>query len=57
MKRVRIRALQLDGVEDVVGLWGAADLKRPWNDLRKTLTRKLEAQLELIVCLGLNLAR
>ena len=44
-----IRAFHPDDTEDVVALWEAAGLTRPWNDPRKDIARKLEVQPELFV--------
>jgi len=44
-----IRAFQEADAEDVVRLWVACGLVRPWNDPRKDIARKLAVQRELFL--------
>jgi len=46
---MRIRPFHPDDTDDVVALWQAAGLTRPWNDPRLDIARKLEVQPELFV--------
>ena len=44
-----IRAFQEADADDVVRLWVACGLVRPWNDPRKDIARKLAVQRELFL--------
>jgi ribosomal protein S18 acetylase RimI-like enzyme len=44
-----IRAFQEADTDDVVRLWTACGLVRPWNDPRKDIARKLAVQRELFL--------
>ena len=46
---LRIRAFQEADADDVVRLWVACGLVRPWNDPRKDIARKLAVQPELFL--------
>ena len=46
---LRIRAFQEADADDVVRLWVACGLVRPWNDPRKDIARKLAVQRELFL--------
>jgi len=46
---MRIRSFDLADTEQVVALWHAAGLTRPWNDPRKDIERKLRVQPELFL--------
>lgn len=47
--RVIIRQFRDDDTEQVVALWEACDLTRPWNDPRRDIARKREIQPELFI--------
>lgn len=44
-----IRAYQASDEADIIALWQACGLTRPWNDPRKDIARKLTAQPELFL--------
>ena len=44
-----IRAFHEADTEQVVALWEACGLLRPWNDPRRDIARKLEVQRELFL--------
>jgi ribosomal protein S18 acetylase RimI-like enzyme len=44
-----IRAYQSSDETDVVALWQACDLTRPWNDPYKDIARKLQARPDLFL--------
>ena len=44
---MQIRGYQLQDEAPVLALWERCDLTRPWNDPRKDIRRKLDAQPEL----------
>lgn len=44
-----IRTFQIDDTENVVALWHAAGLTRPWNDPYADIRRKLAVQPELFL--------
>jgi len=46
---LRIRAFQEADADDVVRLWVACGLVRPWNDPRKDIARKLAVQRDLFL--------
>lgn len=45
----RIRQFRVQDVEEVVGLWEACGLTRPWNDPRADIARKLTTQPDLFL--------
>lgn len=45
----QIRAFQTSDTEQVVSLWEACGLTRPWNDARADIARKLTVQPELFL--------
>ena len=47
----RIRQFRVQDVEEVVALWEACGLTRPWNDPRADIARKLTTQPELFLVL------
>lgn len=49
MARMRIREFVELDTEEVVALWRAAGLVRPWNDPHRDITRKLAVQRELFL--------
>ena len=51
---IQIRAFQESDAEEVVALWSACGLLRPWNDPRKDIARKLAVQRDLFLvgCVG-----
>jgi ribosomal protein S18 acetylase RimI-like enzyme len=51
---LQIRVFQDSDAEDVVALWAACGLLRPWNDPRKDIARKLTVQRDLFLvgCAG-----
>src|SRR5438046_802117 len=48
-KTVKIRVFEQADADDVVALWTACGLVRPWNDPRKDIARKLAVQPELFL--------
>ncbi len=46
---MQIRALERSDTEDVVALWRACGLTRPWNDPYRDIERKLTVQPELFL--------
>jgi ribosomal protein S18 acetylase RimI-like enzyme len=46
---MHIRAFHSDDTHDVLELWRACDLLRPWNDPRKDIARKLRVAPELFL--------
>ena len=46
---LQIRAFEPADADDVVALWTACGLVRPWNDPRKDIARKLSVQPELFL--------
>jgi ribosomal protein S18 acetylase RimI-like enzyme len=46
---MRIRPFDEADTDNVVALWEAAQLIRPWNDPRRDIARKLEVQRELFL--------
>lgn len=46
---MQIRPFHLSDTEAVIELWQACDLIRPWNDPRKDIRRKVDAQPELFL--------
>ena len=46
---MEIRSYQPTDEDDVVALWQACGLTRPWNDPRKDIARKLTVQPELFL--------
>lgn len=46
---IEVRPFQVDETEEVVALWRAADLTRPWNDPHLDIARKLTVQPELFL--------
>lgn len=44
-----IRPFRASEQEEVIALWAACDLLRPWNDPQKDIARKLEVQPELFL--------
>lgn len=49
MARMRIREFVELDTEEVVALWRAAGLVRPWNDPHRDITRKLAVQRDLFL--------
>ena len=47
--RVIIRQFRVDDTEQVLALWEACQLTRPWNDPRRDIARKLAVQPELFI--------
>ncbi|WP_433674394.1 GNAT family acetyltransferase [Microbacterium gorillae] len=45
----QIRAFQMSDTEQVVALWEACGLTRPWNDPRADIARKLTVQPEMFL--------
>lgn len=51
MARMRIREFVEVDTEEVVALWRAAGLVRPWNDPHRDIERKLAVQRDLFLFL------
>lgn len=51
---IEIRGFEESDSDDVVALWSACGLLRPWNDPRKDIARKLTVQRDLFLvgCAG-----
>lgn len=46
---IAIRAFEESDAADVVALWSACELLRPWNDPRKDIARKLTVQGDMFL--------
>ena len=46
---IEIRAFEESDTEEVVALWAACGLLRPWNDPRKDIARKLAVQRDMFL--------